>query len=97
VLAARDEAVQVQRLADEAARHVGRIDTWVNDVGVAVYGALERTPIEEMRRAIEVDLLGTMHGAKAALSTSASPGVRCLHRRRAPCRCWPPTARPSMA
>jgi NAD(P)-dependent dehydrogenase (short-subunit alcohol dehydrogenase family) len=61
------DMAQMQRLADEAVRQFGRIDIWVNNAGVAVYGAVERTPIEELRRVIEVDLLGTMQGAKAAL------------------------------
>ena len=58
---------QVQQVADRAAEHFGRIDTWVNNAGIAAYGTVEQTAVEEMRRIIEVDLLGTIHGVKAAL------------------------------
>ena len=61
------DAAQVQRVADRAAAQFGRIDTWVNNAGIATYGTVEQTTIDEMRRTIEVDLLGTIHGAKAAL------------------------------
>jgi short-subunit dehydrogenase len=58
---------QVQRLADQAAAVSGRIDTWVNGAAVSVYGTTEQLSPEEMRRVIEVDLLGTMFASKAAL------------------------------
>lgn len=59
--------VAVQRLAEATVQRFGRIDTWVNNAAVAAYGAVERMPIEDMHRVIEVDLLGAIHGAKAAL------------------------------
>jgi short-subunit dehydrogenase len=61
------DAEQVQQVADRAATRFGRIDTWVNNAGVSTYGTVEQTTIEEMRRVVEVDLLGTIHGVKAAL------------------------------
>jgi len=61
------EAEQLQRVADQAASHFGRIDTWVNGAAVSTYGTVEQTTIEEIRRIIEVDLLGTIYGIKAAL------------------------------
>jgi short-subunit dehydrogenase len=61
------EAEQLQRVADQAASHFGRIDTWVNGAAVSTYGTVEQTTVEEIRRIIEVDLLGTIYGIKAAL------------------------------
>jgi short-subunit dehydrogenase len=58
---------QVQKVANQAASVFGRIDTWVNNAGIASYGTVEQTTIDETRRIIEVDLLGTIYGAKAAL------------------------------
>jgi short-subunit dehydrogenase len=58
---------QVQRVADGAVARFDRIDTWVNNAGIATYGTVEATTLDEMRRAIEVDLLGTIHGSKTAL------------------------------
>jgi short-subunit dehydrogenase len=58
---------QVQRVAGGAVARFDRIDTWVNNAGIATYGTVEATTLDEMRRAIEVDLLGTIHGSKTAL------------------------------
>jgi short-subunit dehydrogenase len=69
LVAAGDVAIpeQMQRVADQAAAHFGRIDTWVNGASVATYGTVEQTTIDEMRRIIEVNLLGVIYGTKAAL------------------------------
>ncbi len=58
---------QVQALAARAVDAFGRIDTWVNGAAVSAYGLLEELTVEEVRRVIEVDLLGQVHGIKAAL------------------------------
>lgn len=58
---------QVQALAEQAAALSGQIDTWINGAAVAVYGTIDQLTPEEMRRIIEVDLLGTMYGSRAAL------------------------------
>lgn len=57
----------VQRLAEDAERHFGRIDTWVNGAAVSVYGTVEETPVEDIQQAIQVILLGQIHGMKAAI------------------------------
>ena len=58
---------QVQALAERAVERFGRIDTWVNDAGIGLHGTVEETDVEEIERLIRVDLLGTIHGIKAAL------------------------------
>ena len=58
---------QMQRVADQAATRFGRIDTWVNGASIAIYGTVDQTTIDEMRRIIEVNLLGVIYGTKAAL------------------------------
>lgn len=58
---------QVQHLAERAVEEFGRIDTWVNNAGVSVYGAFEQVPPEEIRRVMETNFLGQVYGAKAAL------------------------------
>lgn len=58
---------QVYHLADEAVRTFGRIDTWVNNAAISVYGTVEQTTVEEMARIIEVNVLGLMYGVKAVL------------------------------
>ena len=41
---------QVEDLARAAVDHFGRIDTWVNDAGVALGGTVEQTEIPEIER-----------------------------------------------
>ncbi|HLL70411.1 MAG TPA: SDR family oxidoreductase [Pyrinomonadaceae bacterium] len=58
---------QVFRLAEEAASHFGRINTWVNDAAVSEYGTIEEITLEEIERIVSVNLLGTIYGVRAAL------------------------------
>jgi NAD(P)-dependent dehydrogenase (short-subunit alcohol dehydrogenase family) len=57
----------VEALADRTVSRFGRIDTWVNDAGTAVYGEFLDISPDEFREVIAVDLLGTVHGCRAAL------------------------------
>lgn len=61
------DAAAVQRLADTALRHHGRIDVWVNGVGVGAIGRFDQTPVASHRRVLEANLLGHLHGAHVAL------------------------------
>src|SRR5688572_25156989 len=61
------EWTQVERLAKGAVKTFGRIDTWVNDAGVAEYATVEQMTIEEIDRIIKVNLMGEIYGMKAAL------------------------------
>lgn len=65
---------QMERLAREAHAHFGRIDTWVNNAGLSVYGTAEQLTVEEIDRIIQVDLLGTIYGVKAALPALRAQG-----------------------
>jgi NADP-dependent 3-hydroxy acid dehydrogenase YdfG len=40
----------VQHIADAAVSRFGRIDTWVNDAGLAIYGRLDEVSDEDSRR-----------------------------------------------
>lgn len=57
----------VADLARRAIETFGRIDVWVNDAAVTLFGRLEETPMEAYRRVIETNLLGSVHGARAAI------------------------------
>jgi NAD(P)-dependent dehydrogenase (short-subunit alcohol dehydrogenase family) len=61
-----DEA-QVRQVARDAMVRFGRIDSWVNVAGVSVYAGFEDTTPEEFRRILEVNFMGYVHGAQAAL------------------------------
>ena len=57
----------VESLADTALRHHGRIDVWINGVGVGAVGRFDQTPLASHRRVVEANLLGHLHGAHVAL------------------------------
>ena len=59
--------VQVRHVARDAVSRFGRIDTWVNVAGVSVYALFEDTTPEEFRQIMEVNFMGQVHGAQAAL------------------------------
>ena len=58
---------QVQAVAEGAAEAYGRLDTWVHLAAVSVFAPFDQTTPEEFRRVVEIDLLGQVHGAMAAL------------------------------
>lgn len=57
----------VQALAQRAADRFGRIDTWVNVAAVSTYSTVEDSDMDDIRRVIDVNLVGAIHGMKAAL------------------------------
>jgi NAD(P)-dependent dehydrogenase (short-subunit alcohol dehydrogenase family) len=57
----------VERIADTAVREFGRIDTWVNNAAVAVYGRIMDLPVADMRRQFEVNYWGQVYGSRAAV------------------------------
>lgn len=61
----------VTALARAATSEFGRIDAWINNAGVGLYAGLADAPLDEVRKVIDVNLLGCLHGVQAAL-----PGLR---------------------
>jgi NAD(P)-dependent dehydrogenase (short-subunit alcohol dehydrogenase family) len=57
----------VERLAEAAVERFGRIDTWVNNAAVSFYATFEQATLAEMRRQMDVNYWGNVHGFKAAL------------------------------
>ncbi len=58
---------QVKSVAERAVGKFGRIDTWVHCAAVSIYATFENTTPEEFKQVIEVNLMGAVHGAQAAL------------------------------
>lgn len=61
------ERTQLDEAAAAAIRHFGRIDTWVNNAGVAIYGKLADVDERDSRRLFDVNFWGVVHGSMAAL------------------------------
>jgi NAD(P)-dependent dehydrogenase (short-subunit alcohol dehydrogenase family) len=58
---------QVEALAARAVQEFGRIDTWINNAAVSAYAFFKDQPLEDIRRILEVNFMGQVHGARAAL------------------------------
>lgn len=58
---------EVRAAAAHAVQRFGRIDTWVNNAGVAIYGRLLDTPGDEHEQLFRTNYFGVVHGACAAM------------------------------
>jgi short-subunit dehydrogenase len=58
---------QLFALAEASADRFGRIDTWANVAGVAIYGKLEDVSDGDHRRLFDVNFWGVVNGSLAAL------------------------------
>jgi short-subunit dehydrogenase len=68
------DPVQVAAIGQQAIERFGRIDTWVNNAAVSIYATVEQLQPDEMRRLIEVNLLGVMYGSRVAVQLMRSRG-----------------------
>lgn len=68
----------VEELACEATQNFGRIDVWVNNAAVSLFGRFEETPSDVYRQVIETNLFGYVHGARAALKRFREQGSGVL-------------------
>ena len=69
---------QVKAVADTAVERYGRLDTWVHLAAVGLFATFEQTTLEEFRRVIDVNLMGQIYGAKAALPYLGQSGGGAL-------------------
>jgi len=61
------ERRDLERLAEFAIDMYGRIDTWINNAGVSIYGALSEVTEEDSRRLFDVNFWGVVNGSLVAL------------------------------
>lgn len=58
---------QVETIGERAIARFGRVDTWVNNAAVSIYATVEDITTDELRRLVEVNLLGVMYGSRIAV------------------------------
>ncbi len=51
-----------------------RIDVWINDAGVGAFAPFTELPVRELRRIVEVNLLGVAYGSREALKRMQEQG-----------------------
>jgi NAD(P)-dependent dehydrogenase (short-subunit alcohol dehydrogenase family) len=61
------DRAQVEEVAERAVAEFGRIDTWINNAAVSMYGRLQDVPVEDMRRQFDVNYWGTVYGSLIAV------------------------------
>jgi NAD(P)-dependent dehydrogenase (short-subunit alcohol dehydrogenase family) len=79
VVADAADFAQVKSVADKTVERYGRIDTWIHSAAAFIFGTVEKTEPEEYKRLIEVNLLGQIYGAKAALPHLKEKGGALIH------------------
>jgi short-subunit dehydrogenase len=61
------DRAQTERVAGVAIEHFGRIDTWINNAGSAIYGRLDEITDDDNRRLFETNFWGVCNGSLSAL------------------------------
>ena len=61
------DAGGMSELARKAVDAFGRIDVWINNAGVGLFGSFTHAGIDVHRRVVETNLFGAMNGAAAVL------------------------------
>jgi len=61
------DAAQVDRIGDVALHEFGRIDTWVNNAAVSMYGRITDVAIADLRRQMDVNYWGQVYGSRTAV------------------------------
>jgi NAD(P)-dependent dehydrogenase (short-subunit alcohol dehydrogenase family) len=58
---------QVDTIGEAAIRAFGRIDTWVNNAAVSMYGRITELSLEDMRRQMDINFWGQVYGSRTAV------------------------------
>jgi short-subunit dehydrogenase len=61
------DPADVERIGQAAMQRFGRIDTWVNNAGVSIYGRNEDVALDDMQRLFQTNYWGVVHGSLEAV------------------------------
>ncbi|MHC6624752.1 SDR family NAD(P)-dependent oxidoreductase [Streptomyces globosus] len=64
----------VAGLARAAVERFGRIDVWVNAAAVGILGRFDQVPVADVRRLLDVNAVGALNGARAAVPVMRRQG-----------------------
>jgi short-subunit dehydrogenase len=64
----------VDEMAHRAVKQFGRIDVWVNNAAVTMFARVQDMPLEDVRRVVDVNIMGYVHGVRAALRQMRAQG-----------------------
>lgn len=72
------DAAALERIAADTVAAFGQLDAWVSAAAVATYGAFEEVPFEEFEQVLRVNVMGVVHGSRAALPHLRASGEGVL-------------------
>jgi short-subunit dehydrogenase len=64
----------VERIGSTAMERFGRIDTWVNNAGISIFGRNEEVALEDMQRLFQTNYWGVVHGSLEAVKHMKTRG-----------------------
>jgi short-subunit dehydrogenase len=64
----------VERIGQTAMERFGRIDTWVNNAGISIFGRNEDVALEDMQRLFQTNYWGVVHGSLEAVKHMKARG-----------------------
>jgi short-subunit dehydrogenase len=68
----------IARLAQAAIERFGRIDTWVNNAGISIFGRNEDVPLQDQQRLFQTNFWGVVHGSLEAVKHMKARGGGAL-------------------
>jgi short-subunit dehydrogenase len=68
----------VERIGQTAMERFGRIDTWVNNAGISVFGRCEEVALEDQLRVMQTNFWGVVHGSLEAVKRMKTRGGGAL-------------------
>jgi short-subunit dehydrogenase len=74
VVADVSQRADIEALAEACIAKFGRVDTWVNDAGVSIYGRLDEVSDEDSRRLFDINFWGVVNGSLVALPLLKAQG-----------------------
>ncbi|MBY0430230.1 MAG: SDR family oxidoreductase, partial [Rhodospirillales bacterium] len=69
---------QVRALAETTLRNFGRIDVWVNNAAVSLFGRIEDVPSEDYEKVLRTNVFGYVYGARAVIPVFREQGSGVL-------------------
>src|SRR4051812_20550159 len=67
----RDEG---SALGSAAVQRFGRVDTWINNAGISIYGRNQDVPLEDQQRLFQTNFWGVVYGSLTALELMKGQG-----------------------
>ncbi|TFW31652.1 SDR family oxidoreductase [Massilia horti] len=64
----------IERIGQAAMERFGRIDTWVNNAGISIYGKLEDVALEDQERLFQTNFWGVVYGSLEAVRRMKTRG-----------------------